>query len=195
MGVMKQFLKLVYFCLFLQMASVFLYAQQAAFKPLYAPWRDHYVNGSGETIVESCPFCDQYAAEQDEKNFLLKRYQHCFVLLNLYPYTTGHLLVIPKRHVPSLTDLTHEEFVELMDIVVFCQRILKNEVRADGFNIGINQGRVAGAGVPAHLHVHVVPRFSGDTSFLTATTATQVVSSDLASVYNKLKPHFDSKHL
>lgn len=177
------------------MASVFLYAQQAAFKLLYAPWRDHYVNGSGEAIIESCPFCDQYSAEQDENNFLLKRYQHCFVLLNLYPYTTGHLLVIPKRHVPNLTDLTHEEFVELMDIVVLCQRILKNEVRADGFNIGINQGRVAGAGVPAHLHVHVVPRFSGDTSFLTATTATQVVSSDLASVYNKLKPPFDSKHL
>jgi len=115
-------------------------------------------------------------------------------MLNLYPYTTGHLLVISNRHVASLTDLTKEEYTQLINSVIQCQKILSHNVKADGFNVGINQGAAAGAGVPGHLHAHVVPRISHDTGFMATTAATHVINADLATVYKKLKPHFISSN-
>lgn len=156
------------------------------FKFLYAPWRNSYITNSHQKTT-TCPFCSQYAEKQDEKNLILKRFKHCFVMLNLYPYNTGHLLIVITRHVAKLCELQSEERTEIMEVIVLCQQLLEKTVKVEGFNIGINQGAVAGAGVPDHLHIHLLPRFSGDTGVLTTISSTNVISCNLNELYHALK--------
>jgi ATP adenylyltransferase len=165
-------------------------------KHLYAPWRDRYTIHSAhkdneDVSSEDCTFCTQIAAQDDENYFIIKRYAYHVVMLNLYPYNAGHVLVVPYKHVADLADLAPQESAELMDIVTTCTQALKLVLKADGINVGINLGKMAGAGMPSHLHAHVLPRFLGDTNFMPTLNNTKVISFDLSSIYQQLKAYFE----
>jgi ATP adenylyltransferase len=145
-----------------------------------------YVSTSGDDTA-ACIFCD-HLAKGDE---VLYRGDTTFVLLNAFPYNTGHLMVAPQRHVGELGDLTGEERHELMDVAAEAVRVVREAMGAHGFNVGMNLGNVAGAGIPGHLHVHVVPRWGGDTNFMTTVGETKVLPEMLADTAAKLRPLFD----
>ncbi len=163
---------------------------------LYAPWRDTYVTDTKKEKKPSendCVFCEKLATPDcDEQNFILKKTKHAFVILNLYPYNGGHLLILPQQHIANLEDLSQEVRAELMELVSASVVILKNTLKAEGINSGLNLGRAAGAGIPSHLHFHVLPRWFGDTSFISTIGNTKNVSVDLQRVYNDLKPAFQA---
>ncbi|HEX2196247.1 MAG TPA: HIT domain-containing protein [Actinomycetota bacterium] len=144
-----------------------------------------YVTTSGGD--DGCIFCDHLAAGDE----VLYRGPSTFVLLNAFPYNTGHLMVAPQRHVGELGDLSEQERHELMDLSAESVRIVREAMSAHGFNVGMNLGDVAGAGIPGHLHVHVVPRWGGDTNFMTTVGETKVLPEMLADTAAKLKPLFD----
>jgi ATP adenylyltransferase len=163
---------------------------------LYAPWRDKYVKHSknqNSSSNETCVFCEKILNnDHDNQEFVLKKTKHAFVILNLYPYNGGHLLILPTQHVAHLEDVSKEVRFELMELMTASIAILKNVLKAEGINAGLNLGRASGAGIPAHLHLHVVPRWVGDTSFMTTIGDTKNVSVDLEKVYNDLKPAFQA---
>jgi ATP adenylyltransferase len=144
-----------------------------------------YVSTSGGDA--ECIFCD-HLAKGDE---VLYRGQTAFVLLNAFPYNTGHLMVAPQRHAGELGDLDEPERHELMDLATESVRIVREAMGAHGFNVGMNLGSVAGAGIPGHLHVHVVPRWGGDTNFMTTVGGTKVLPEMLADTAAKLRPLFE----
>ncbi len=137
-----------------------------------------------------CLFCRLPAEGNDEKNWILHRGEHCFVIVNTYPYANGHIMVVCNRHVERFADLSTEESAELMDLVTRCEKALFESYKPGGINVGANLGRSAGAGILGHLHVHLVPRWHGDTNFMTAVGETRVVSEDLADTFKRLKTHF-----
>ncbi|HEX2296504.1 MAG TPA: HIT domain-containing protein [Actinomycetota bacterium] len=145
-----------------------------------------YVSTTGGD--DACIFCD-HLARGDE---VLYRGPTAFVLLNAFPYNTGHLMVAPQRHVAGICDLSDDERHELMDLTAESVRIVEEAMSAHGFNVGMNLGEVAGAGIPGHLHVHVVPRWGGDTNFMTTVGETKVLPEMLADTAAKLKPRFDA---
>ena len=156
---------------------------------LWAPWRHAYVTGASGSVTADCIFCN--SSEPDRDELILVRGRVSFVILNLYPYNNGHLMVVPNRHAPSLATLTAEEQAELMRLTRHAEMALTEAYGAQGINIGINIGKAAGAGVPGHLHVHVVPRWAGDTNFMTAIANTRVLPEDLAETVKKLRPIFE----
>ena len=158
------------------------------FERLWTPWRLAYVSGGGES--SGCVFC---AALQDEDAgpLILFRGAMCFVILNLFPYTNGHLMIVPNRHVASLGDTSVEERSELIELTRRAEAALTEAYAPDGMNMGINLGKPAGAGVPGHLHMHVVPRWSGDTNFMTVVGQTRVLPEDLPATAKKLRPLFE----
>lgn len=168
-------------------------------KPLYAPWRHDYVTGQKTAdqskLVNNCVFCDQFAKNEDAKNFILKRFKHCAVIMNKYPYTAGHLMVLPLQHVSNLNELSVEARCEMMEVINLCINGLKKTVNAESFNSGINIGPTGGGGIPQHIHFHVLPRWRGDTSFLTVIGETSVICTDFVEVYKMLKPFFDSTEI
>lgn len=151
---------------------------------LWAPWRIEYIR---RNKTEGCFFCQKYAQDRDAENLVLRRGKLNFVLLNSYPYNPGHLLVAPCRHLPDMGELTPEEMLEHFDLVRRMVSLLQEAFGAHGFNIGINLGEVAGAGVLDHLHTHIVPRWFGDTNFMPVTGATKVLPMALEDVYIQLK--------
>lgn len=161
---------------------------------LYAPWRASYIHGydkpNNSLEKFECPFCEQLKENNDKKNFILKRLNHCFVMLNLYPYNAGHMMIIPYRHIPKLANLTRSESNEIMDIIIICSKIIEKTMKPTGLNAGLNIGRTAGASLPGHLHFQVLPRFDGDSGFIEVLANTQVISN-LPSIYEKLKKAFD----
>ncbi|MDP3787974.1 MAG: HIT domain-containing protein [Candidatus Chromulinivorax sp.] len=163
---------------------------------LYAPWRDKYVVGSNKESCASdsiCIFCKMLVSDDvDHQNFVLKKTQHAFVILNLYPYNGGHLLVLPRQHAARLEDVSKEIRTELMELMSASIVILKDVLRADGINTGLNLGKASGGSVPDHLHFHIVPRWFGDTGFTVTTADTKSVSVDLERIYNDLKPAFEA---
>lgn len=164
-------------------------------KQLYAPWRSDYTLGiSDKKNGKACPFCVQGAnSDQDKKNFIIKRYKHCFVMLNLYPYNAGHVMVIPFEHKADLSLLSQEARYEIIEVVSHTISILQTTIRAEGLNVGFNLGgKAAGGSIPEHLHLHVVPRWLGDTNFLVALTDTKPISVNLVEIYEKLKKAFES---
>lgn len=166
-------------------------------KQLYAPWRDNYslsVAGkeSENITAEQCVFCSHFSDNNDEKNLILRRFTHCVVMLNRFPYNAGHLLILPIKHVPNLEDLSREARTELMELTTQSTIILKKNLHTAGINVGLNLGRAAGAGIPSHLHMHALPRFVGDTNFLVTLADTKAISFDLNKIYAQLKPDFDS---
>jgi ATP adenylyltransferase len=153
---------------------------------LWTPWRMKYVTGVGQSSGE-CLFCELPAQQRDEENLVLCRGQHVFCLLNLYPYNTGHLMVAPYAHSGDLLELPAEVGAELLAVTQRSIAALSSEYQPDGYNVGMNLGRVAGAGLPDHLHLHVVPRWSGDTNFMPLTADTRVLPETLRETYSRLR--------
>lgn len=156
---------------------------------LWSPWRNEYVTTAGSS-EGGCVFCDHLAENDDAKAHILWRGAHVFVILNAYPYNTGHVMIAPLRHVGELGDLSAEERAELMETSNRSVAIIKETMNADGFNVGINLGSAGGAGIPDHLHMHVVPRWGGDTNFMTTVGDTKVLPEMLADTDSKLRPSF-----
>lgn len=153
---------------------------------LWAPWRMEYINGIGKE-EGGCIFCAKPAAQEDETNLILYRGRTVFIILNAYPYSNGHLLVAPYRHTGELTELAPEEAQELLAATMLGMRTLREAMRPDGFNVGMNLGRVAGAGIADHLHLHLVPRWGGDTNFMTVCGGAKVIPEALSVTYHKLR--------
>jgi ATP adenylyltransferase len=147
-----------------------------------------YVGKAGDG--DGCFFCEHLAENDDEKTHILHRGQTTFVTLNAFPYNSGHLMIAPNRHVGELHDLDDSERHELMDVTSKSIDVVREALEPDGFNVGMNLGKVAGAGVPGHLHVHVVPRWNGDTNFMPVVGETKVLPEMLASTDAKLRPLF-----
>jgi ATP adenylyltransferase len=164
-------------------------------KDLYAPWRSPYSSSDAShkdvnTPTSDCVFCDCINQSSDENNFILKRYTHCIAILNKYPYNAGHLMVIPNKHVKKLTDLSPEALNEIMAVITQATLVVQEHLKSEGINIGLNLGTASGAGIPSHIHWHVLPRWNGDTNFLPTLANTKVISFDLIEIYNLLKPVF-----
>jgi ATP adenylyltransferase len=155
---------------------------------LWSPWRLAYVTATDRP--GECIFCDAAAARPDE-GLVLFRGTACYVILNLYPYNNGHLMVVPNRHFGSLAEARAEELLELIDLTRRAEMALTEAYTPQGLNVGINLGRAAGAGVLDHLHVHLVPRWVGDTNFMTAVGGARVLPEDLRDTVTRLRPVFE----
>ena len=149
-----------------------------------------YMSTATEKNSTGCIFCDHLGAGDDEKAHILHRGRHAFALLNAFPYNTGHLMVAPLRHIGDLSELSEAERAELFELACRSVEILRGAMGAEGFNTGMNLGAAGGAGIPGHLHMHVVPRWDGDTNFMPVTGNTKVLPEMLADTYAKLKPAF-----
>ena len=158
---------------------------------LWAPWRMKYVKYAAVVRpVGECIFCkarDEIGKEKE--NLVLYRGRSALVMLNLFPYNTGHLMVVPFKHVPSLEQLSNEELTELFVMVKRCLKLLRRVYKPDGFNVGVNIGRVAGAGFEDHVHVHIVPRWNGDTNFMPVIAGTKVLPEAIEECYRELSKH------
>lgn len=133
-------------------------------------------------------FCNLFAdVDNDEANFIVYRGSHAFIVLNRYPYTSGHLLVVPNAHVGDLDNAEKETTDELMDLTKRCETALREVYKPDGFNVGMNLGKAAGAGIVDHIHIHLLPRWTGDTNFMTTVGDTRVIPEDLPTTYRKLR--------
>ena len=151
---------------------------------LWAPWRMAYI--TPKTAPSGCIFCTKPAENCDAANYILYRGEHCFILLNLYPYNNGHLMIAPYQHVGTIEQLDATTLAELMAQAQMALRALRLTMNPDGFNMGINEGKVAGAGFADHVHLHVVPRWNGDTNFMPVLTDTRVISQSLEALYDLL---------
>lgn len=158
-------------------------------KVLWAPWRMKYILSDKERT--GCIFCAGDDGTRDEERMILYTSSMSMVMMNMYPYNNGHLLVAPVRHLPDLEGLSPEEGLDLIFMVRKCIEILKEEMRPEGFNVGLNLGKVAGAGVEDHMHFHIVPRWNGDTNFMPVTGELRVIPEHIRSTYKKLKPYFE----
>jgi ATP adenylyltransferase len=157
---------------------------------LWTPWRFDYISGIDRS--GGCVFCAILAEDRDRENFVLFRGAHLFGILNLFPYTSGHVLLVANRHIPLLRDATAAELHDFLEAAQLCESALAAEYRPDGYNMGFNLGRAAGAGVDHHLHMHVVPRWSGDANFLSVAGETRVLPEELATTHRRLLPYFAS---
>lgn len=151
---------------------------------LWAPWRLRYIEGASEP--GGCIFCDLPKQSADRENLILFRGTTAFVIFNRYPYTNGHLMVAPYRHTCDLADLSDDELLEIHQLVRDCTAWVKQAYQAQGFNLGVNLGSAAGAGIPGHVHWHIVPRWGGDTNFMTAVGETRVLPQSLEESYDRL---------
>jgi ATP adenylyltransferase len=156
-------------------------------EPLHAPWRIAYIRGPKPTPANAAIFKEIAESNDDEANYVIVRERTCFALLNRYPYTGGHLLVVPYKHSPDLNGLTDSELSDLFLLTRRCQNALTKVMHPDGFNIGINLGKVAGAGIIDHVHIHVVPRWNGDTNFMAVCAQTTVLPEAMAEVAFQLR--------
>lgn len=158
-------------------------------KVLWAPWRMDYILSDKE---KRCIFCELPKEDRDRDNLILYRSSHNFVMMNRYPYNNGHLMVVPFLHVHSLEGLSDETLLDFMKVVRHSVESVRKAFMPEGFNIGINMGRIAGAGMEEHMHLHMVPRWAGDTSFMTVFDEIRVIPEHVMSTYDKLFPVFNS---
>jgi ATP adenylyltransferase len=158
---------------------------------IWAPWRLSYVKDASKDKESECIFCAALEAGDDEARLILNRGERCFVILNKFPYTNGHLMVAPYEHVAQLQELEEETLAELMSLAQQGMDALEASYSPHGYNVGFNQGRVAGAGVEHHIHMHVVPRWGGDTNFMPVLGDTRVMNQTLADSYATLKGAWD----
>ncbi|HIE47739.1 TPA: HIT domain-containing protein [Candidatus Bipolaricaulota bacterium] len=156
---------------------------------LWTPWRMAYLRGD-EPLPEGCLFCVK-PQSQDAEAHILHRGNRCYVILNRFPYNNGHLMVVPYAHVATLEDLDPEALAELMALTQLSLRVLREAYTPQGFNVGMNIGSVAGAGVAEHIHLHVVPRWGGDTNYMTTVSQTRVIPEWLDQTYERLRPLFE----
>lgn len=157
---------------------------------IWSPWRMKYVNTHQKE--ESCVFCSAQARKDSVENLIAFRGKCAFVILNLYPYTSGHLMVVPFDHTAALEALERDTRAEMMELTSQCMEVLKKTYRPQGFNVGANIGVAAGAGVPDHVHIHVVPRWSGDTNFMSVLGETRVLPEAIEVTYQRVRKGFKS---
>jgi ATP adenylyltransferase len=158
-------------------------------KVLWAPWRMVYIKNARKPA--KCIFCVKPKERRDARNLLLHRGRHGLVMMNLFPYNSGHLLVAPYAHVRSLEQLPDEVSLDLLALTNLSLKVLRAEIKPEGFNIGVNLGRVSGAGIEAHVHLHIVPRWNGDTNFMPLFAETRVMPEHLQATYRKLLARFN----
>ncbi len=156
-------------------------------KKIWAPWRMEYIT---QDKSDECIFCSLPKTEDDKKNFILFRGEYCFVIMNIFPYNNGHLMVSPYRHLACITKLDSKESLEVTELTKNCIQILRNSNTPDGFNVGFNLGKSAGAGYDEHIHNHIVPRWTGDTNFMPVIAETRVIPEHLQKTYEGLVPSF-----
>jgi ATP adenylyltransferase len=156
-------------------------------KRIWSPWRVQYIRVPNPI---GCIFCDKPKEDRDIENFILFRGNKNFVIMNAFPYNPGHLMVVPYRHVGKLEDLTTDERNDHYEIVSRSVGILREASKTDNFNVGMNLGRVAGAGIADHIHTHIVPRWNGDSNFMPVIGETRVISESMTDIYNRLKARF-----
>ncbi|KUH33575.1 HIT family hydrolase [Thermococcus celericrescens] len=157
-------------------------------KTLWAPWRIEYIRSPKH---DGCIFCDFPKENRDRERLILYRGKHCFIIMNNYPYNPGHVMIAPYRHVGRWEDLTEEELLEIMKLSQLMIKALKKTMNPQGFNMGVNLGRVAGAGIDDHVHLHIVPRWNGDTNFMPVIADTKVIPESLEEAYDELKKAID----
>ena len=152
---------------------------------IWAPWRMQYIQNADKS--KSCILCDKPAEKKDKANYILYRGKYNFIILNAFPYTQGHLMVAPYRHIGNINDLTAKEAAEHVKLLQLGVKLLGEEAHPDGFNLGMNLGRVAGAGLDTHIHTHIVPRWNGDHNFMTVVADVRILNEGLDITYQKLK--------
>lgn len=153
---------------------------------LWAPWRTTYITKVLGNKHKGCVFCNILKDKKDAKHFIFIRGKLAYAVLNIYPYSNGHCLIVPNRHVNDISKMTKEELAEMMELLLATKARLQKAINPQGFNIGFNLGRLAGAGIPGHVHMHVVPRWKGDHNFMPITGATKVISQSLEDIYKAL---------
>jgi diadenosine tetraphosphate (Ap4A) HIT family hydrolase len=152
---------------------------------LYAPWRDEYVSNKK---IDGCVFCHISSHKsQDQKSYVLYRDEYCFMVMNLYPYTPGHFMIIPHHHTDKLEELDSKTWLHMSGLAQKGVALLKEALNAQGVNIGMNLGKAGGAGIAQHIHMHLVPRWERDTNFITSIADTRVYSSDFKIIFEKIK--------
>ncbi|HEY7973842.1 MAG TPA: HIT domain-containing protein [Ktedonobacterales bacterium] len=154
-------------------------------RQLWAPWRMSYVGS--EPATAGCIFCEKAASSADESNLVLLRAERCYALMNIFPYNNGHLMIAPYVHQPTILDLDAATLTEMMTVAQVCVRAGQEALGAHGFNLGINQGAVAGAGIADHVHMHVVPRWNGDTNFMPVLADVKVMPDFIENTYRQLR--------
>lgn len=155
---------------------------------LWTPWRYRYITSSADT--GECVFCAAVRAKSDRDCLVVHRGEHNLIILNRFPYTSGHVMVVPYQHVSSLGELGDETLVEMIRLARDCERRLKDIYRPEGLNLGINLGKSAGAGIAGHVHLHALPRWTGDTNFMTVVSETRVLPEDLEVTWERLTQAF-----
>ena len=161
---------------------------------LWAPWRIKYIQGLSEK--HDCFICHYLNnKDNDRENLVLWRTKNSIVIFNRFPYNNGHLLIAPVRHIPDLNDASDEELLELIKLTRDCKTVLSEAISPHGFNVGINFGRCAGAGLPDHMHIHIVPRWDGDTNFMHVCSDTDVISQSITELYDMLKQISEKNNL
>lgn len=155
---------------------------------LWTPWRSTYMKSSKQ--ASGCIFCDAISRDEDKETLIAYRGQHTFVILNRYPYTSGHLMIAPYAHISSLNEATQEALDEMMSLTRQAERVLAEGYHPDGMNLGMNLGRAAGAGIADHIHLHVLPRWNGDANFMTTVADTRIIPESLDDTYSKIKQGF-----
>ncbi len=159
---------------------------------LWSPWRYEYIaSGADSSVAPGCVFCNILADPQhDQDNFVLHRASNGFVVLNIFPYISGHLLIVPNEHIGELDAAKKETTDQLMDLAKRCQTALRTVYKPEGFNLGMNLGKPAGAGIVDHIHIHILPRWTGDSNFMSTIGETRVIPEDLPTTYEKLRAIF-----
>ena len=157
---------------------------------LFTPWRYAFVTEAHK--ASGCLFCDLPKAGNDEKTLIVHRANHCYVILNAYPYTSGHVMVVPFQHVDQLQQLPAEAAAEMMELMRKLEGILRDLYHPEGLNLGMNLGKAAGAGVAGHIHMHVLPRWVADANFMTVVGETRVLPEDLATTYKRIRERFSA---
>ncbi len=159
-------------------------------KRMWSPWRMKYIDQPGES--NGCFFCEAAANPQDSQHLVVHYGSRAFVIVNRYPYASGHIMVVPKEHIPSLEGMDPEVMQELIGLLAKAQGVLQKVYQPEGFNIGANLGAAAGAGVPGHFHFHIVPRWVGDTNFMSSLGETRVLPEEVAETHRRLQKAWDS---
>lgn len=158
----------------------------------FTPWRLEYIKSENKN-EEGCIFCNAFEVEPSFSNLVITKTKNCAVMLNKYPYNNGHLLIVPKSHKDSLTLLSEEEVFEMAKMLVLCEKVLRSIYNPQGINLGMNLGLAAGAGIVEHIHYHILPRWIGDTNFVTVLGNLRAIPEDLKDTYEKVKNIFDSQ--
>ncbi|BDB97143.1 HIT family protein [Saccharolobus caldissimus] len=153
---------------------------------LWAPWRAKYIAEASKQKQGECLFCRVSKENNDAQNYVVYRGKHSFIMLNAFPYNTAHIMVVPYRHIPTLELLSQEEIIDIFNLIKISMEAIREEYNPDGFNIGVNIGRVAGAGIESHVHIHIVPRWNGDSNFMPVIFNTKVMPESLNDTFKKL---------